>query len=158
MGYKISVQGWEVESSWEGYKVERRAHRGERRALLTNSCWAKNLFGAGQWNQDWRALGWCLLSCHHPHTYHPCVSLSLYWLPVMKSIPPGLGHGPVATDSVAHRKPSPLLFKENGLELVFYLSLISIRLPWAPGPIEPGAVDFLTIKTCLWPDRWFALV
>ena len=45
-GYRVSVHEWEIESSWEGYWVERRTHRGERRASLTISCWVKNFFVA----------------------------------------------------------------------------------------------------------------
>ena len=30
-------------------------------------------------------------------------------MPVVTSVPPGLGHVPVATGSVVHRKPSPFL-------------------------------------------------
>ena len=31
-------------------------------------------------------------------------------MPVVTSVPPGLGHVQVATGSVVHRKPSPLFF------------------------------------------------
>ena len=45
-------------------------------------------------------------------------------MPVVTSVPPGLGHVQVATGSVVHRKPSPLFF--FGL-FVFYIGVYRVH-------------------------------
>jgi len=61
---------------WEGYRVERRTHRGERRASLTISCWVKNFFVA-----EVESLGVASPFLFPPTDLSPRVSLSLSWLP-----------------------------------------------------------------------------
>ena len=50
---------------------------------------------------------------------------------MVTSVPPGLGHVPVATGSVVHRKPSPFL---GGL-FVFYIGVCRVyhEKRWAGG-------------------------